>query len=77
MKPKNRITIDLPAEFVELCKADGVTPETVLRGFIVDLAGIINWSDNPRADGYGSNGSDERRYAMEYYERVGYPYWKR
>ena len=22
-----------------------------------------------------SNGSDERRYAMEYYERVGYPWW--
>jgi hypothetical protein len=21
-----------------------------------------------------SNGSDERRYAMEYYERVGYPW---
>ena len=26
---------------------------------------------NPRTDGYCSNGSDERRYAMEYYERVG------
>lgn len=74
---KTRVTLELPPEFVALCKADGVTPETVLRGFIADLAGIINWAANPRADGYGSNGADERRYAMEYYERVGYPYWHR
>ncbi len=77
MKPKNRITIGLPAEFVELCAADGVKPETVLRGFIADLAGIMNWAANPRADGYSSNGSDERNMAQAYYERVGYPYWKR
>ena len=75
MKRKNRITIDLPPEFVALCAAHGVEPVTVLRGFIADLAGIMNWADSPRADGYGSNGSDERRYAMEYYERVGYPWW--
>jgi hypothetical protein len=77
MKPKNRITLDLPAEFIELCAADGVTPETVLRGFIADLAGIMNWQSAPRADGYSSNGSDERSMAQAYYERVGYPYWKR
>lgn len=77
MKPKNRITLDLPAEFVELCKADDVTPEIVLRGFIADLAGIMNWVANPRADGYSSNGSDERMMAQAYYERVGYPYWHR
>jgi hypothetical protein len=47
----------------------------VLTGFIADLAGIMNWADNPRADGYSSNGSDERRMAMEYYERVGYPWF--
>ena len=51
-----------------------MSPEVVLRGFIADLAEIMNWADNPRADGYSSNGSDERRYAMEYYERVGYPW---
>lgn len=77
MKRKNKLTIELPAEFVELCEADGVTPETVLRGFIADLAGIMNWANNPRADGYGSNGSDEREMAAAYYARVGYPYWKR
>lgn len=77
MKRKNRVTIDLPPEFVALCAADGVEPETVLRGFIADLAGIMNWQSAPRADGYSSNGSDERMMAQAYYERVGYPYWKR
>ena len=52
-------------------------PEVVLRGFIGDLYGIINWSNHPRADGYGSSGSDERRMAEEYYERVGYPFFHR
>jgi len=52
-----------------------VEPETVLRGFIADLCGIMNWASNPRADGYGSNGSDERDFASAYYDRVGYPHW--
>ena len=73
-RTSQRITLDLPPEFIALCKADNVPPEVVLRGFIADLAEIISWADNPRADGYSSNGSDERRYAMEYYERVGYPW---
>ena len=77
MKRKNRITIELPIEFIELCEADCVTPQIVLRGFIADLAGIMNWTTAPRADGYSSNGSDERDMAQAYYERVGYPYWKR
>jgi hypothetical protein len=76
MKRKTRLTLDLPAEFVELCEADGVTPETVIRGFIADLAGIMNWQANPRQDGYSSNGSDERTMAQDYYDRVGYPYWR-
>ncbi len=77
MKRNNRITLELPIEFIELCEADGVAPQTVLRGFISDLAGIMNWAANPRTDGYSSNGSDERSMAMDYYRRVGYPYWKR
>jgi len=74
MKKPNRITLDLPSEFIELCKGDGVEPAVVLRGFIADLAEIMNWANAPRTDGYSSNGSDERRMAMEYYERVGYPW---
>ena len=73
---KHQLTIDLPEEFIELCKQDGTKPETVLRGFIADLSEIMNWAKNPREDGYSSNGSDERMKAREYYERVGYPYWK-
>ena len=70
----NRITLELPPEFIELCQADGIEPAVVLRGFIADLCEIISRHSAPRTDGYSSNGSDERRYAMEYYERVGYPW---
>ncbi len=73
---KNQLTIELPTEFIELCEADGVTPEIVIRGFIADLCGIMNYVSAPRQDGYSSNGSDERTMAQDYYERVGYPYWK-
>jgi len=76
-KPKSTITLALPEEFIALCTSDGVPPELVLRGFIADLAGIMNWAANPRTDGYSSNGSDERRMAMEYYRRVGYPWWNK
>ena len=71
------VTIELPLEFVVLCRQDGIQPEDVLRGFIADLCRIINHAHAPRADGYCSNGSDERRMAREYYERVGYPWFNR
>ena len=73
----NKLTIELPAEFAALCARDGVSPEIVLRGFIADLARIMNRVESPRADGYSSNGSDERDMARAYYERVGYPHLKR
>lgn len=73
---KQRITLDLPPEFIELCQNDKTDPETVLRGFIGDLCGIVNFLANPREDGYGSNGSDEREMARAYYERVGYAFWR-
>jgi hypothetical protein len=69
------IKLKLPDEFIELCRRDAVAPETVLRGFIADLCGIIDWVSAPREDGYSSNGSDEREKAQTYYDRVGYPYW--
>ncbi|MDA8382590.1 MAG: hypothetical protein M0037_05910 [Betaproteobacteria bacterium] len=77
MKRKQRLTLELPPEFVALCERDGVTPDTVLRGFIADLVGIISWQADPRKDRYNSNGSDERQMARDYYQRVGYPYWHR
>ena len=70
-----RISIELPPEFIALCKHDSIDPEFVLRGFIADLCAITSSADAPRADHYQNNGSDERRMAMEYYERVGYPWW--
>ena len=62
------ITLQLPAEFIALCAGHGVEPDRVLRGFIADLCEL-------RAGEYTTNGSDERRLAEEYYERVGYPYF--
>lgn len=73
-KRKRTISIQLPDEFLELCDCDRVSPDRVLRGFIADLCGIINWKSYPRADQYSSNGSDERDFARAYYDRVGYPY---
>ena len=72
---KRKVTINLPEEFLELCDYDMTNPERVLRGFIADLCGIMNWGSNPRADKYSSNGSDEREFARAYYDRVGYPYY--
>lgn len=73
---KHKIILTLPPQFIELCQQDETDPETVLRGFISDLCGIVSWANHPRQDGYNSHGSDERDMARAYYERVGYPYWK-
>jgi hypothetical protein len=70
----NSITLDLPTEFLELCRQDNVLPETVLRGFIADLCAIERGAAGPRADRYRSNGSNERLAARSYYTCVGYPY---
>jgi hypothetical protein len=77
---KRKLTINLPDEFLELCDYDRTDPSRVLRGFIADLCGIMNWVSSPRADEYSSNGSDEREFARAYYDRVGYSYegqWRR
>jgi len=71
-KPIKTVTLELPAEFLDLCEAHKVDPEVVLRGFIADLAEIISWHDAPRSDGYGSHGSDEREAAWHWFDRVGY-----
>ncbi len=71
---KNSLKIELPEEFINLCSVNCTNPEEVLRGFIADVSQIMNWASDPREDGYSSNGSDERRLAWEYFERVGYPY---
>jgi hypothetical protein len=64
------VTVRVPPEFVEQCRLVQRTPEEVLHGFIGDLAGIQNYVTHPRADGYGSNGSDERMYAENWLDRA-------
>jgi len=72
-KRKNKITLELPNQFLDLCDHDGVKPDLVLRGFIADLCSVYDWQSG--AYKYITNGSDERHYARAYYDRVGYPYW--
>jgi hypothetical protein len=64
------VTIAVPPEFFDLCDRLNATPEQVLRAFVADAAEIINYVANPRADGYSSNGRDERRLADDYLNRV-------
>lgn len=69
------LELAVPQEFADLCKQYKLTPEAVLRGFIADAAELRNFVREPRADGYSSNGSDERRLAGEYLERA-YGMWR-
>lgn len=64
------VTLRVPHEFVEECKRYGMTPEEMLQGFACDAAGIMNYVVNPRADGFGSNGSDERDMADAWMQRA-------
>ena len=64
------VTLRVPPEFIRACRSVERSPEAVLRGFVGDLAGISNFVNNPRADGYGSNGSDERDYAETWLNRA-------
>lgn len=57
------VTLHIPPEFVRLCRSVDHTPIEVLRGFVGDAAHINNYANRPRADGYDSNGSDERYMA--------------
>lgn len=64
------VTLPVPPEFIEQCHRVQMSPEELLRSFVGDLAGISNYNGNPRADGYGSNGSDERMYAEHWLLRA-------
>lgn len=68
------VTIDVPPEFFDLCRQFKQEPETILRGFIADACGLMNYVKEPREDGYSSNGSDERTYASDYIERAWAPF---
>ncbi len=64
------VTLRIPPEFVRECRRVQLSPQELLRGFVGDAAGIQNYVNNPRADGYGSNGSDEREMAEAWIERA-------
>jgi hypothetical protein len=50
------LTLELPPEFLGLCEADEVAPETVLHGFIAGLCQLSTYD-------YRGIGSDERMLA--------------
>lgn len=64
------VTLRVPHEFVEECQRYGMTPAEMLQGFAADAAGIMNYVINPRADRFGSNGSDERDMADAWMQRA-------
>lgn len=69
-----QVTLRVPPEFVRVCRRVQRSPEELLRGFVGDAAGIQNYVNCPRADGFGSNGSDERDMAEAYIDRA-YSVW--
>lgn len=68
------LTIQIPPEFVALCADRKIEPSDVLRGLVADVCGLQNYVANPREDEYSSNGSDERMYAAQWFDRA-YPDW--
>jgi len=68
------VTVPVPPEFVRECRRVQRSPEELLRGFIADAAGVSSEVRRPRADGFSSNGSDERDYAAAWIDRA-YGMW--
>jgi hypothetical protein len=64
------VVVRVPPEFIRECRRVQMSAEQVLVSFIGDLAGINNFVSCPRADGYGSNGSDERMLADNWLDRA-------
>ena len=65
-----KVTVRVPPEFVRECRRVQMSPQALLEGFIGDAAGIQNYVNCPRADGFGSNGSDERDMAEAWIQRA-------
>lgn len=65
-----KVTVRVPPEFVRECRRVQLSPQQLLEGFIADAAGIQNYVNCPRADGFGSNGSDEREMADAWIQRA-------
>jgi len=66
----NEVSLRVPHEFQIECRRFGISPEEVLTGFMADVAGLQNYKNCPRADGFQSSGSDERDLAESYLLRA-------
>ena len=64
------VTVRVPPEFARQCERVQLTPQQLLEGFMADAGGIQNYVNCPRADRFGSNGSDERDMAEAYIDRA-------
>jgi hypothetical protein len=65
-----RVSLELPSEFLDFCSSRKIAPERVLSTFIADLCALTNLYVCPREDGYTSSGSDERELAHAYFDRT-------
>lgn len=64
------VSVRVPPEFVREARRVQMKPVDLLESFIGDVSGIHNFKNNPRADRFGSNGSDERDMAGAWLERA-------
>lgn len=64
------VSVRIPPEFEWEARRHQMKPAELLESFIGDLAGIQNYGSRPRADRFGSNGSDERMLADHWLERA-------
>lgn len=63
-KPQpEKIELEIPAKFADMCAAIGLEPVHVLQGFIADLCSL-------RTSPFVTNGSDERMMAKQYFSRT-------
>lgn len=59
---KKTVRVKVPEQLLKICQLIEVSPETVLQAFANDVSLTV----------HGSSGSDERRMAVEYFQRVGH-----
>ncbi|MBX8557101.1 hypothetical protein K5D56_21785 [Pseudomonas cichorii] len=64
------VSVRIPPEFSREALRHQMKTVELLESFIGDLAGIHNFANKPRADRYGSNGSDERMLASNWLDRA-------
>lgn len=64
------VSVRVPPEFVREAIRVQMKPAELLESFIGDVTGINSYANNPRADRFSSNGSDERDMASAWLERA-------